>query len=188
MCDNHLSLPSTHSACVLCITQTTASLLATIKKTNSKKQRRSLVTPPYVPLYVTLDDPNMASAMYESLDTKEPADYMEPTSSHETVPGSYSKYACIPVPPRNAEARRSVETSFTSDEGALYQAVLPKVRQNTTDGTSNRSSPPPPCPPVPTRSGTGHEGIYHTLEEGSEDPSLQYEDPTLPKFRVRYNM
>ena len=41
-----------------------------------------------------------------------------------------------------------------------------------------------PPPPIPAAKTSNDAGLYHVLEGAMEDLYSQYEDPTLPKFRV----
>lgn len=133
-------------------------------------QQSTTVKHPYKPSPAPLDNLNLGTATYEILDTGDSLDY--------TYPKPYNPR------PGNAEVGRSAETTFSSDEDKVYHAVGPYV--GVTNNTMNRSTLPPlHPPPVPARNGTGHEVIYHVLEEVLEESAMLYEEPTLPKFRVK---
>ena len=123
--------------------------------------------------------------MYES-PSEEPVDYSYSTSSHTILADSSNTYTFIPDPCSNGDAGRSPEITCSSDDVALYHAVGPNIKDCVTDSASNgRTIPPLLPPPVPMRNGKEHVGFWHMLEGAPEDSSVLYEDPTLPKFRVR---
>ncbi len=106
---------------------------------------------------------NTESAAYETLDTTNPLDYTyprpSPTDNSTSDQNSYS-YASIPQD----------EGASPMQGGAQYHAQGPAV------GQKKRAKLVTP-PPIPSRDGN----LYNVL---GEDESAQYEDPTLPKFRV----
>ena len=163
---------------------TTAVLLQN-KSLSNREQQSSLFNPSYEIPIVTLGGPDTASTLYEDI---APEEYTNPKAVRTNYTGSSTTtYAYIPDHPGKGVTEKSAETTFSSDKDALYEAVDPDVRRRTTAGTRSRSTPPPPYPlPVPTGSGTGQECFHHMLKDALEDPSLQYEDPTLPEFRVWY--
>ena len=144
---------------------------------NNDKSLKNTHKPPPIPL----DGHRVLSSTYESLDNGDPLDYTYPQPSPTTVSGSSpSHYTYIMNNPEVASQ------TFISDEDTLYHAVGPNTKQwTTTINPGSRSTSPPQPPPVPLRNGIRRGNFYNVMKMEEENSSVQYEDPTLPKFRVR---
>ena len=127
----------------------------------------------------------METTTFKSLKTEDNMNYMDPMVCHKTLAGSSPNYANVTLSPYQDECKVSAELTFSTDKDMSYHVVGPNVGGYVTDKKSNRPTPPPLHPPVSTKRSIGCEQFYHTLEEALDDPSVQYEDPTLLKFRVR---
>ena len=72
------------------------------------------------------------------------------------------------------------ETWTNGKEGGhQYHVLGPDTKKN---GSGRDKYMPPP--PIPAAKTSNDAGLYHVLEGAMEDLYSQYEDPTLPKFRV----
>ena len=115
----------------------------------------------------------MIPSNYEVPNSKDPEDYTYSVSTLKT--GSSSNDYARPTAPKLEAA------TYGLDQDTLYHSVGPSIKLQPTGGKGNKSiHPPSPAPNVPPRKSTRQEGVYHNV-----DDTVQYEDPTLPQFRVR---
>ena len=127
---------------------------------------------------VSPNNPDTSASTYEAIDNENPAIYRYPAKpSHAISSGSFSNNDCDYQDPL-VQGRAAPSNA---GEDMLYHSVGPKVRQKEAGERNNKSGhplvPPPYVPPI---NDAEQEGFYHTLG----DATVEYEDPTLPKFKV----
>ena len=153
------------------------------KTLSSKKQQSPPIQPSHKPPPIPIYSSDVINATYESLDNGDPVDYTYPKASPTNLTNSSSNtYTYIPI----SFGKDKFGRSEISDEDTLYHAVGPNVRGWTRTDVPGIGSTPLPTfsPPVLSRN-DGYEGLYYMLDGELKNLSVHYEDPTLPKFRVR---